>query len=138
MKRLVVLISIIAFIGGQSFGCTCAFTKSVEIEFNKSESVYNGKVISKKWIEDNGSGHFEIELELNKVFKGLENIESSRLILTTGPRLPACGFHFEIGKKYLVYSDSSELGQRTSQCTRTTSRWRKEEKMIKRLSNNRS
>jgi hypothetical protein len=109
------------------FACSCIIPTTndlgelVEKAYINSEVVFSGKVI-----EINRKQNF-VNVKF-KVEKSWKNISKKEVSITTGTNDGDCGYKFEVGKKYLVYthdknsslySESNTNFLITSICTRT-------------------
>jgi hypothetical protein len=129
IKILILLLSVI--ISNQAIACDCIIINSVEKEFNKSDYVLTGKVLSVSFIQilENGNNpqiltskflkEFDIfkgrilaeyRIEVIEIYKGKKRIKEIN-IYTGRNGGGDCGYYFKIGEKYLIYSfeDSWEV-----------------------------
>ena len=113
MKTLIVLFITICPLF--SLGCFCIGENTLQAEFNHSDAVFLGKVISEKTFIINDPnlprGHIlkkiEYLFQIKKLFKGEFNIDTVRFISGIG-RGGDCGFRFKVGMEYIVYSTYSD------------------------------
>ena len=97
--------------------CSCIPVGSVSDELNKSDYVFQGKVLK---INSELLGYTkEITFEVESLWKGANN--SKEIKVYTGQDSAMCGYNFEVGNEYLVYSVDTEEGLLTGLCSRTTS-----------------
>ena len=157
---LIILLSL----SNYSFCCTCGPQRSVTDAFNKSTKVVNGTIVDhqqiitidsteyKRLIEKGvhetqarrftSGGFNQYTLVLSEPsFKG--KFQSDTLLIRTGLTSGACGYSFQVGKKYLVYGYDSNKEQGatlpkfdffwTDNCTRTNLYKEKERKTLAKL-----
>lgn len=87
--------------------CSCALPSSVEDQLSRSEAVFAGRVLGVKEQRFlNGGMAKAVRFEVSRVWKG-EAV--SEIIIHTGSGGGDCGFDFEEGKDYLVYSHPSTM-----------------------------
>lgn len=109
-----------------SHACSCS-TPSPQEATLQSAAIFSGKVIQveeasdwRKWIPFSNRparGGFEVVLDVQSTWKGMD--QTQVLIFTEGWEL-GCGFHFEVGKEYLVYASYWERNVlETHICSRT-------------------
>ena len=134
-----------------SIACSCKGQGTVSGNIKNSDAVFSGEVISKvlttnydslgivvsgdtskmyfKWHE---FPSIAVRIKIDRMYKG--QLVSDTLTILTPPNGSSCGFHFEVGQKYIVYSSkvdkifsAIDLERRsinnqtfwTHQCTRT-------------------
>ncbi len=152
MKKIIFL-SILFFLAtvANSYACTCIGGKrSIKKALRKNDVVFLGEVISEEiiiYIHSKDGGYFKSEFRfkkftfrVQKIFKG--RIKGDTVSVITGMGHGDCGFPFEIGKKYVVYSVWQnrfiKKGEKVNKfltthiCKRTTSRAKEEEAAINR------
>jgi hypothetical protein len=134
-----------------SYACSCKDKGTVAGSVEHSDIVFSGRVISRTLTTnydslgvvvngDTNNMYFEwrefptavVKIKVDKIYKG--QVVSDTLTILTPPNGAACGYRFQVGKKYIVYATifdemlgSSELRRRTfdnrtfwtHQCTRT-------------------
>jgi hypothetical protein len=89
------------------YACSCAELPSVEGELERSEGVFAGKVIEIKENKTlNGVMTKSVLFKVENTWKG---ISQSQVIISTGIGGGDCGYEFEEGKEYLVYSSNSKV-----------------------------
>ncbi len=113
------------------FACSCAILTSdnlqelVERAYKDSEAVFSGEVTEIN--QEHRGGYVKVKFKVEKSWK---NISQKEVLLTTGAYGGDCGYKFEVGKKYLVYTHSKKYplyangkmdSIETSICTRTSS-----------------
>ena len=121
MKKILILLLFFApvFVSNTN-ACTCIGGNSVKIELRRSDFVFVGKVISKSLIEirdtlgfigttNKGiwetyeSAKYVYKVEIITIYKGKS--KSKIIEIITGIGDGDCGFTFEIGKEYIIYSE---------------------------------
>ncbi|MDQ3713249.1 MAG: hypothetical protein M3388_13665 [Acidobacteriota bacterium] len=101
--------------------CSCILQDSESIEkqvkkaYTNSTAVFVGEVV--EVIEKPNAYSVEVKF---KVVKSWKNELKDAASITTGRGGGDCGFEFEVGKKYLVYTDGDKNNLRTNICTRTS------------------
>ena len=144
------ILIILLLLSNYGFCCTCGPQRSVKNAYDKSTKVVIGKIVDhqqiitidsteyKKLIEKGvhetqairftSEGFNQYTLVLSESsFKG--KFQSDTLLIRTGLTYGACGYSFQIGKKYVVYGYDSTKEQQasipkfdifwTDNCTRT-------------------
>ena len=105
--------------------CRCREIGSVIGEKERSDAVFSGVVEDIRW---NGGDNERIIFTIEKIWKGLEPERKEIQIFTDRPSLVekftdknlGCGFLFEEGEKYLVYTYVEKASpHRVSRCSRT-------------------
>ncbi|MDJ0645789.1 MAG: hypothetical protein QNJ57_07390 [Flavobacteriaceae bacterium] len=106
-----------------SFACTCVDTNEtlsikVKKSYVSSNLVVTGKIIDKNTTHTSINYHptdtVIYTLELKEKFKGENNSRSIKIRSNGG-----CGFSFEIGQYYLIYTYTLDGANVTDICTRT-------------------
>jgi len=105
--------------------CTCAQPKDAK-PFDLAQAVFVGKVISvvkpKPRLIDRRRKLYEYSLELVVRFKVTtvwKYVTHTYVTLTTMEQSAACGYHFDVGKTYLVYAYANQDGLNTNLCSET-------------------
>ncbi len=132
MKKLLYVL-LILFFGMQSiWACSClndpllSERKKIKKEFKQRDVIFTAKVLSIENKESSSPGwdgvryyYFKkIKMELSHVYKGeLQEIEIVETLMSSA----SCGYHFQVGTKYLVYGTQVRVGGpiSTNICTRT-------------------
>ena len=105
----------------KAVACSCNGISTVSGNFNSSDIVFSGVVISKVYttnydslgiVETGDTGKIEFNwrkypsavvlMKVNKVFKG--NLVSDTLTIITPPNSASCEYNFTIGNQYIVYA----------------------------------
>jgi len=111
---------LIALTASDTFACSCfpqedlSIEKQVKDAYQKSSTVFVGKVVKVIEKPDFNLVTFKVEKTWNNKFQ-------SEITVSTAKDSAACGYRFEIGKKYLVYADGENKNLTTNICTRTAS-----------------
>jgi len=120
-RNLSFVLAILSFWASPALSCICAPKPSVRRSLSESNAVFIGRVIARHsaWIESAsglGSSDYSFTFEVERLYKGAL---SSEVTVLTGRGYGDCGYHFQVGEKYLVYAyGDKEL--KTNICTRTT------------------
>jgi hypothetical protein len=110
----VIAIGLLSSIGGcrEAFGCSCVEPKPPAEALAESRTVFSGKVI------DIDSNEFSksVTFDVDRAWKG---ISKDRVTAATPANSAACGYEFEEGREYLIYSHDDEEGLEVIICSRT-------------------
>jgi hypothetical protein len=106
-KFIIFLISI-----HYALSCSCLPTNTTLTELSKSTSVFSGKVYQ----INISSTEVQVYFCISRIWKG---IVGTRYLVRTNPDAGLCGFKFEFGKEYLVFTDSINTKLWASICSRT-------------------
>jgi len=111
MKQFLLIIFFSVY-SSVAYCCSCIGEATVRQELKRSDVVFTGKVISKKVIDTKSPTDklmqglkmymAEYKLQVSTVFKG--KIKQDTVTIITGVGGGDCGFNFEIGNEYIVYS----------------------------------
>jgi len=113
-----IVLVLISTIAAPASACSCLRPPEAPVALAGSTAVFLGKVTA---IERGKTG-LQITIEVDRAWKG---IATKTVSLNTAPDDGMCGYHFEIGKSYLVYAngDKPKEGEQpklsTNICTRT-------------------
>ena len=102
----------------KSFACSCNKV-NIKKSYKQSSFIFIGKVISveevklkhkvhrenKEYFIESDKDVYTFEIEI--IFKGEKKVK--KINISTNPDSTNCGYHFEKGKKYLVYSFKTDL-----------------------------
>ena len=95
------------FIPSIVYACSCAEPVTVEVEFNRSEAVFTGRVLEVREQKNLKGAMTKAALfEVSRIWKGGPE---SQIIVHTGSGGGDCGYHFEEGKEYIVYAHPSTM-----------------------------
>jgi hypothetical protein len=126
-KGIKLLVTILILIQSTDlFACSCAdmfksVEKKVENAYKESDLILTGKIIDKK-VRQSTLYHRSDDLvtytvEITKRIKG--DLKSAKVSITSYRGSEYCGFIFEIGKEYLIYSYENNNEYFTDLCTET-------------------
>ncbi len=96
----------------EALACSCNAPRSPSEVFGNSGAVFTGKVV------DVQSGDYSrtVQFDVDEAWKG---VSQKTLTLTTAGSGASCGYDFEEGTRYLVYTDGGEESLQASLCSRT-------------------
>jgi len=119
MRRTALLIlTLIWLLTNEVYACTCveineSIGKKIEKAFLKSDLIFVGKVIDKQFKEteiyvpelDSKQKYYRAiyTFELINLFRGQPDKEEIEIVTTASSN--SCGFEFQVGEVYLVYSN---------------------------------
>ena len=130
-----------------SFACTCLGKLTLKESFKQSDVIFWGEVKNKKLISIKNPEvnftvkYYKVSFEVKEIFKG--RIKKDTITILTGIGGGDCGYHFKIGKDYVVYARYEKVYNLivlkekvpkflfTNICTRTTYKTEEEIKKIK-------
>lgn len=95
-----------------SYACKCVEPKSPTEELEESSAVFSGKVIDQL---EKGRTQFNL-FEVKESWKGFNE---SQVIVETVNSSSSCGYEFEDGKEYIVYTNETDGHLEVSLCSRT-------------------
>ena len=143
IQKNIFLVVGLFFIVNYSFACSCIGGKpNVDEATKSSDLVFKGKLIDKKiFIIDTlwpGEKMIRYTFKVESTFKGKIK---HKISIVTGLGNGDCGYRFELGKEYIVYSKKEKIELPlenkikkffvTDICTRTTYKVKEEEKKLK-------
>jgi len=114
---LFVLIGLITFgtVGTEkAYACSCLPYVNYTTALQDSSHVLDATVVNKKQLKD---GNVEVVLSVAAKWKG--EAELSMTVITASDSA-ACGYEFEIGKRYAVFTNEHEGKLHVSLCSATT------------------
>jgi hypothetical protein len=128
---LIVLVSMLLnlfTVPEEAYACSCAYQPDPKKALEAAHIVFAGKVLDVKedvWVDPKEGSVYgwrkAVRFEVNQVWKGVDQKEF--IVLTNAGGESACGFDFEIGKSYLVYSYKNNRADKdeweTGTCSRT-------------------
>lgn len=109
-KSIFLLLSVVALLIStqiNAFACSCptiggTLEQHIKWKLKDSKAVFSGKVIE---INDKPqSRDFFVKIKVEKLWKGSL---SEEVVITTERSTASCGYPFEVGKNYLVYTHGS-------------------------------
>lgn len=99
----------------EALACRCSGIPNIKEGVERSEIVISGKVLSEEyWSKDKGSEVLSddfnphgisftiIQLQVENIYKSFMHFDTITIITPTHES--ACGFNFEIGRRYIVYA----------------------------------
>jgi hypothetical protein len=111
VKQFLLIIFLIVY-SSVAYCCSCIGEATLKQELKRSDVVFTGKVISKKVIDTRSPTDTlmqglkmyvaEYKLQVSSIFKG--KVKQDTITIITGVGSGDCGFNFEIGNEYIVYS----------------------------------
>jgi hypothetical protein len=116
MKNFILIIIFVLISITETIACSCieeniSLGKKVKIEFKRSDLVFTGKVID---IIDNETGETTFSgypliyiFEVVQTFKGKSETKIIEVVSARDPE--SCGYKFNLGETYLVYSINSDF-----------------------------
>lgn len=110
----VIAIGLVSSIGScrEAFGCSCVEPKPPAEAFQESKTVFSGKVVSINSDEFTKLVTFDVD----RAWKG---VSEDRVTAVTPANSAACGYDFEEGGEYLIYSHDAEESLNVIICSRT-------------------
>ncbi len=124
MKRIAVSITIVAMLQlttiSSALGCSCAVPRTPTEELGQATAVFSGKVMGIGFDVLGflrGHSRYRVKFDVERTWKG--SLGKNAVVLTeTGSA--ACGYAFQAGERYLVYTYTfGEETLNTSICNRT-------------------
>jgi hypothetical protein len=120
IRPLLSLIFSLSVIKTAVLACDCDGTTTFESEFKGSSKIFVGQVISIKPYKAQKNqkffSEFVIAFKIDKVYKGTKD---EIVQVRTAVTIASCGYPFEKGKTYLVYSFINSNAYRVTYCSRT-------------------
>lgn len=115
-KRAFVILLFISFtvcaFPSTSYACKCVEPKSPTEELEESSAVFSGKVIDQ--LEKGRTQYILFE-----VIESWKGFNESQVIVETVDSSSSCGYEFEDGKEYMVYTNETDGHLEVSLCSRT-------------------
>lgn len=112
------VLTLVSTITAPTSACSCIRPPEAPIALAASTAVFLGKVTA----IERGKNSLQVTIEVDRAWKG---ITTKTVNISTAENGAACGYHFEIGKSYLIYAhgDKPKEGEQpklsTNICTRT-------------------
>ncbi|WP_282942036.1 hypothetical protein [Paenibacillus sp. RC67] len=135
MKKIVpflLLITILFFSAAtlrptSCYACSCAFPKTPDEAFDRSHTVFTGKVLDVKQkyasSENYGAGTIAYRnLVLFEVMDSYKGVAQTQIIIDAGFGEDSCGYDYTLGEAYLVYASNvgtNTLELKTGYCSGT-------------------
>lgn len=99
-----------------AFACSCAMPVDPQTALAGSDAVFSGRVVSIHPVDADGYRQLLVKFDIDKSWKGETE---DQVFIMTADNSAACGYYFQKGKDYLVYSSLYEGVLHTHICTRT-------------------
>ncbi|RFN58171.1 hypothetical protein [Marixanthomonas ophiurae] len=115
MRTFLILLTLLLITTTKLSACTCAeennsFRKKVKTKFLSSDVIFTGTVLSRKELSNTSKKVFgspvRFTFKISEMIKG--KLQHSQIDIITNSDEPSCGYEFEVGKTYLVYSRQSD------------------------------
>ena len=135
------------FFWENTFACNCIGKANTKQALKTSDFVFKGKVIEKSTFiidtlfADSYVYNVRYTFEIESIYKGRKKYSKQKISVVTGIGNGDCGFEFEKGQEYIVYTDWKDkyysAGKKvnkflyTNICKRTTLKIKEEEEKIK-------
>ena len=121
------VISILAnYSTNEAHACSCMAPESPTKELEKFQAVFLGKVINIEETRPSEPLYSSMDpvlvaFDVDKIWKGLESIENSTVVISTAVSSASCGFYFEENLEYVVYAHQYAKDDQleVSLCSRT-------------------
>ncbi|MDC7996356.1 hypothetical protein [Altibacter sp. HG106] len=116
MRKILLILLITAISSITSYACSCiekkeSIRKKIKSSYVESDLIFIGKVLEKTILENelysSSADPVIYKFELTQVYKG--NIDKKTIEVVTSRDSASCGFPFQIGKNYIVYSIKSDF-----------------------------
>jgi len=116
MRKLILTFLVIAISGTTSYACSCielneSLRQKVKSSFIESDLIFTGKVLEKTIVENemykSSMDPVIYKFEVTQIYKG--TIDKKIIEVVTSRDSASCGFPFQIGTSYLVYSVKSDF-----------------------------
>lgn len=100
-----------------AYGCSCMMPESATVESDRATAVFAGEVTAKTLTGEQHYGDYRVEFTISQLWKG--DIGNT-ISITTANNSAACGFNFETGENYLVYTYGDITDMQVASCGRTS------------------
>ena len=98
MRTLPTVVCLVLFSASMAQACTCGRVPTTKESLKHSTAVFSGKVTK---IEPFKKYYFKVTFEIDRTWKGTKGKTETVLTPNSGA---GCGYTFEKGKSYLLYS----------------------------------
>ncbi|MDD2907632.1 MAG: hypothetical protein PHH98_03240 [Candidatus Gracilibacteria bacterium] len=125
MKKNYLKISILIFLTfvsySQTFACSCIMPEGPNESLNNASSVFIGRVdkIEQSSIANELLGDYRRNIVSFNVKNSIKGNLSNNVTITTARDSATCGYNFEEGKEYIVYTHGEGRDLEVSLCSRT-------------------
>ena len=121
MLRFVTTVALVlSWQASSAFGCSCAKVEAPLVELGKSTAVFAGRAVSERIVARKRGEHEslrrEFTFEVSRVWK---DDVPKQVTVSTRMSGASCGYHFSIGREYIVYALGDRSDLRAHLCTRT-------------------
>ena len=123
MKRVGMVILVLMMLGlGQAamprgaYACSCAPPPEPRVALESATSVFSGMAVDVKEESSPGIMRRAVTFDVISSWKGANQ---AQIVVYTAMDGAMCGFNFEVGKRYLVYTSGEEANPNTGLCDRT-------------------
>lgn len=111
MKKVILVLSVLAFLPGSAFACKCVPPPAVAVAFDQAGAVFEGTVTE----VPTGTS----EIVTFKVHRGWKGDVKETAAVKSNAHVNMCAYEFTAGQKYLVYATKDGAEWSTSICSRT-------------------
>lgn len=120
VASLVLAAAVSLFAANEARACSCLPPPPPATALERSAAVFVAEVLSVSSLGERGK---EVSVRIERSYKGTSKSTSKgtsdTATLLTPSQSAACGRHFEVGKRYLVYAEEVDGVLRDHLCTRT-------------------
>ncbi len=115
LRQITAVAVLLAIAPATAFACSCSPPPPVRQALREAHAVFAGRCVAGRLLPDGDTAEFTFEVQ--RVWKGIGG--TKRVTVTTPSNSGMCGYAFQIGTAYIVYSDAAVTGLRTIPCSRT-------------------
>ena len=125
MKRVRMVVLVLIMLGlwqvgtpRDAYACSCAMPPEPRDALERASTVFSGMVVDVK--EEIASGGLTRRAVTFDVMSSWKGANQAQMVVRTGMNDADCGFNFEVGKPYIVYTYDDDTGNpNTGLCDRT-------------------
>lgn len=117
--RLIVFLFTVLFLIDIGLACSCIMPATPQESLQDSPAVFMGTVVDiyePTLLDSTASENVRVTFNVSKAWKG---IETKEVTVRTAYSSASCGYEFEEGKDYIVYTYGASDYLRVSLCSRT-------------------
>jgi hypothetical protein len=103
-----------AWAASPAYACSCIVSPPPQEALEDAEDVFAGEVL--EITEAETDMYIDVRIRVDQTWKGVDDPE---VTVRTPDNSAACGFYFEVGQEYLVYTSEMEGEIQVSLCSRT-------------------